>query len=138
LSDDASHSSRRRERSTPRICSFFGIIIAKPARGGLSIRSSLWNRRNPVVRVHAVTPLEGFTVRLAFTDGTERVVDLEPYLRGPVFEPLKQDLDLFRAVQVDSELGTIVWPNGADICPDVLYESLTPAAWEQDAKFRTA
>ncbi len=91
-----------------------------------------------MVRVHAVTPLEGFEVRLAFTDGTERVLNLEPYLRGPVFEPLKQDPQLFRAVQVDAELGTIVWPNGADICPDVLYESLIPAAWEQDAKSKTA
>src|SRR5215213_8481385 len=79
-----------------------------------------------MVRVQSVVPLESYLVRLGFTDGTERVVDLEPYLRGPIFEPLR-DEDLFRSVRVDEELGTIVWPTGADIDPDVLYES-TPAA----------
>ena len=84
-----------------------------------------------MVRIRSVVPLEDFQVRLGFTDGTERVIDLAPYLNGPVFEPLKQDREVFRSVRVDEELGTIVWPNGADICPDVLYESLTPAAWEE-------
>jgi hypothetical protein len=84
-----------------------------------------------MVRICSVLPLDGFRVRLGFTDGTERALDLEPYLQGPVFEPLKQNPDLFRAVQVDEELGTVVWPNGADLCPDVLYESLTPASWEE-------
>jgi hypothetical protein len=83
-----------------------------------------------LVRIRGVSPMEGFSVRLAFTDGSARVVDLAPYLRGPVFEPLVADPDLFRQVRVDSELGTIVWPNGADIDPDVLYHGLTPAAWE--------
>jgi hypothetical protein len=86
-----------------------------------------------MVRIQSVDPLEGFNVKLVFTDGTERAVDLAPYLNGPVFEPLKQDRSFFRSVRVDHELGTIVWPNGADICPDVLYETLTPAAWEEPA-----
>ena len=86
-----------------------------------------------LVRVRAVTPLEGLAVRLTFSDGSERVVDLAPYLRGPIFEPLVADPLLFRAVQVDPELGTIVWPNGADIDPDVLYHRRTPAAWEVEA-----
>jgi hypothetical protein len=83
-----------------------------------------------MVRIRLVTPLHNFLVRLGFTDGTERDVDLEPYLRGPVFEPLRADPELFAAVRVDAELGTIMWPNGADIDPDVLYEGRTPAAWE--------
>jgi len=82
-----------------------------------------------MVRIQSAVPLKGFDVRLGFTDGTVRTVNLEPYLRGPIFKPLRQDPEIFRSVQVDKELGTIVWPNGADICPDVLYESLTPAAW---------
>jgi hypothetical protein len=85
-----------------------------------------------MVRIRSVVPLEGFCVRLGFTDGTERTIDLAPFLRGPVFEPLREDPSVFRAVQVDPELGTIVWPNGADICPDVLYEGLTPVAWEEE------
>ena len=84
------------------------------------------------VRIRAVTPLGGFTVRLAFSDGSEKVVDLAPYLHGPIFEPLVADLALFRAVQVDPRLGTIVWPNGADIDPDVLYHGQQPAAWETE------
>ncbi len=91
-----------------------------------------------LVRIRAVTPLEGFSVRLAFTDDTERVVDLAPYLRGPVFEPLVADPALFRAVQVDPQLGTIVWPNGADIDPDVLYYGYTPVAWEVEPAPRGA
>jgi len=83
-------------------------------------------------RVRAVNPLGGFTVRLAFSDGSEKVIDLAPYLRGPIFEPLVADPVLFRSVHVDPELGTIVWPNGADIDPDVLYHGLTPAAWEAE------
>jgi hypothetical protein len=44
-----------------------------------------------------------------------------------VFDPLVRDPALFRAVRVDESLGTIVWPNGADIDPDVLVEGLDPA-----------
>ena len=83
-----------------------------------------------MVRVRRATPLNGFTLRLEFTDGSERTLDMEPYLKGPIFEPLKRDLALFRSVRVDEELGTIVWPNGADICPDVLVHERTPVALE--------
>jgi hypothetical protein len=83
-----------------------------------------------MVRVRKVTPLDGFTLRLEFTDGSERTLDMEPYLKGPIFEPLKRDIALFRSVRVDEELGTIVWPNGADVCPDVLVHGRTPVALE--------
>jgi hypothetical protein len=84
-----------------------------------------------MVRVRSVHCLEGFTVKLGFTDGTTRAIDLDPYLRGPVFEPLRRDPALFRAVRVDPLLGTIVWPNDADIDPDVLRWGLRPAAWDE-------
>ena len=83
-----------------------------------------------MVRVKSVEPLSGFTVRLGFTDGSSKEVDLEMYLRGPVFEPIRSDPDVFRSVSVDHRAGTIVWPNGADIDPDVLYLGLTPAWME--------
>ncbi|HET6921937.1 MAG TPA: DUF2442 domain-containing protein [Anaeromyxobacteraceae bacterium] len=80
-----------------------------------------------MVRIRSVRPLEGLQVELEFTDGSLRTVDLSPYLRGPVFQPVRDDPETFRAVRVDRRLGTIVWPNGADLDPDVLYRGLVPA-----------
>jgi hypothetical protein len=61
-----------------------------------------------------------------FEDGLEGEVDLADSLRGPVFEPLK-DLSFFALVRVDHELGTVVWPNGADIAPETLYDRVRVA-----------
>ena len=85
-----------------------------------------------MVSVRAVTPLDGFRVLLGFSTGEEKTVDLEPLLRGPVFEPLRENPELFRRVRVDEESGTIVWENGADIDPDVLYGSQVPAWMEEE------
>ena len=78
-------------------------------------------------RVRSVESLDGFVLRLSFDDGTEREVDLEGELWGAVFEPLRESRELFRQVSVDLELGTIVWPNGADMDPDVLHGDFEPA-----------
>jgi hypothetical protein len=66
-------------------------------------------------------PLDGYTVRVRFEDGTSGEVDLA-YLAdyGGVFEPLR-DLGFFRRLRADREAGTIVWPNEADIAPETLY-----------------
>jgi hypothetical protein len=72
------------------------------------------------VRINSVQPLRDYTLRIGFSDGSSRDVDLEPELWGPMFEPLR-DPEEFRKVAVDPELGTIVWPNGADLDPDVLH-----------------
>jgi len=80
-----------------------------------------------LVRVQSVEPGEGYTATIRFTDGSIREVTLAPYLRGPIFEPIRNDPALFCAMQVEG--GTIAWPNGADIDPDVLYYGLTPA-WD--------
>jgi len=70
-------------------------------------------------------PLEGYRLHLRFEDGAEGTVDLTPHLsfRG-VFSPLKE-LSYFQKVRVDRNLGTVVWPNGADLDPDVLYARIT-------------
>lgn len=78
------------------------------------------------IRIETVEPLGGYMLRLGFSDGTTRDVDLEPELWGPIFEPLR-DLAVFRQVTVDRELGTIVWPSGADMDPDVLHGDRPPA-----------
>lgn len=88
-------------------------------------------RLERLVRVRAVVPLEEFRVRLEFEDGTQREIDLEPYLHGPIFEPIRRNSVVFRSVKVEG--GTIAWDNGADIDPDVLYYGLTPAWMEEPA-----
>ena len=85
-----------------------------------------------MVRIRAVEPREGFAVHLEFTDGTQKQVDLEPYLHGPIFVPIKNDPRMFRAIKVDQRMGTVVWENGADIDPDVLYYGLKPAWMEAE------
>jgi len=86
-----------------------------------------------MIWIRIVSVLEQFHICLEFSDGVQKVVDLDPLLRGPIFEPLRADPDLFRTVQVDDELGTIVWANGADMDPDVLYGSQVPAWMETTA-----
>src|ERR1700679_2895751 len=71
-------------------------------------------------RITAVEQLDGFRLRLTFTDGLVREVDLSSDLWGLMAEPL-QDPAYFRQVYVDPELGTVVWPNGYDLDPDVLH-----------------
>lgn len=86
-----------------------------------------------MVTVRNVEVLKGFQVRLEFSTGEQRVVDLEPLLHGLVFEPLRHDEALFRSVHVDEELGTIVWKNGADLDPNVLCGTHVPAWRDADA-----
>ncbi|EDN65243.1 conserved hypothetical protein [Beggiatoa sp. PS] len=80
-----------------------------------------------MVRIQAVIPLEPFKVRLEFTDGSQKEVDLEPYLHGPIFKAIRNDRQMFCSVKVDKRMGCIYWDNGADIDPDVLYHGLQPA-----------
>ena len=85
-----------------------------------------------LVRITAAEPLDALAVRLTFTDGSVKSVDLAPYMRGPVFEPLLRDPALFRAIRVDPDLGTVVWPGGADLDPDVLYGRRPPPWGESE------
>lgn len=67
-------------------------------------------------------PTAGRRVWLRFADGEEGEIDLSRYLNyGPVFGPLA-DEEFFRQLHV--EVGTIAWPNGADIAPERLHELL--------------
>lgn len=88
------------------------------------------NEIAPLIRVTDVRVLARYIVELAFEDGATRVIDLEPYLWGEMFEPLVADYGLFRRVEVDEVGGTICWPNGADLSPRTLYaesKAVTPA-----------
>ncbi len=76
----------------------------------------------PCATVTDVRALDGYRVELTFSDGIHGVVDLASRIvgRGGVFGPLESP-QFFRQVRVDEALGTLVWPNGADICPDLLH-----------------
>ncbi|MBX3729396.1 MAG: DUF2442 domain-containing protein [Candidatus Sumerlaeia bacterium] len=76
----------------------------------------------------AVEPRDDYGLHLRFEDGVEGTIlltDLVPF--EGIFEPLR-DPSRFRQVQVIPEVGTIGWPNGADLDPDVLYARLTDAS----------
>jgi Protein of unknown function (DUF2442) len=81
--------------------------------------------------MHSITEadvLDGYRIRLRFEDGTVGIVDLEDRLWGPMFESLR-DPAVFRRVRVEPQAGTITWPNGADLAPDMLYrEASRPTA----------
>jgi hypothetical protein len=80
-----------------------------------------------MVDVTGVEVLHDRVVQLRFSDGTSRVVDLAPFLWGPAFEDIGSDDSLFAQVKADPETGTIGWPNGADLDPDVLHGGFEPA-----------
>jgi hypothetical protein len=64
-----------------------------------------------------------FVVWLRFSDGAQGEADLAGELTGPVFEPLR-DPAYFRTFVLHPELHTIVWPNGADLAPEFLYDRI--------------
>jgi len=66
-----------------------------------------------------------YRIWLRFSDGVEGEIDLERELWGEVFQPLK-DKARFAELSLDEELGTVIWPNGADFAPEFLYQQLCP------------
>jgi hypothetical protein len=75
--------------------------------------------------VIAVQPLDGYRVHIQFEDGVEGIVDLAEIISFTgVFAPL-QDRAYFAQVYVNPDVGTLCWPNEADIDPDVLYALVT-------------
>jgi hypothetical protein len=77
------------------------------------------------VDVAAVRVMDHYTLELTWDDDAVSTIDVEPYLWGPVFDPLR-DPALFAAVRVDPAAGTVVWPNGADISPQALRRASRP------------
>ena len=73
-----------------------------------------------LVHVTSVEPLGDHRLHLAFEDGSDGELDLSGWHWLGVFEPL-EDPAYFARVTLDEELGTIVWPNGADVAPETLH-----------------
>ena len=80
-----------------------------------------------MIRIVEAQYLRDYVIWLRFSDGVAGEVDLRDELDGPVFEPLRQ-IEMFQGVSLHPELHTIVWPNGADLAPEFLYERVRARA----------
>lgn len=69
--------------------------------------------------------VSGYMLRVRFSDGSEKTIDFTRWLKGEVFEPLR-DVRLFRKFFVAG--GTVCWPNGADIAPEALHSARDASA----------
>lgn len=79
---------------------------------------SVTGRVPEVVGVAVIRP---HVMRLLFDDGLVRDVQYIPgESHGPMLDPL-DDREYFAQVRVDQEAGTVVWPNGLDLAPEVLH-----------------
>lgn len=74
--------------------------------------------------IQSVTAKPDYQVELLFDNGERRLFDMTPYLDCGVFAELK-DRELFETVRVSFD--AVEWDNGADLCPEVLYEKSRPA-----------
>lgn len=74
-----------------------------------------------ILRITELEVVGSHRLRLTFNDGTTKVVNVRPLLDGPIFKPLT-DQGYFAQVELDPVCGTAVWPNGADLAPEALYE----------------
>jgi hypothetical protein len=72
-------------------------------------------------RVIGITLVEHSTLRIRFDDDTEQTIDFTPVLEGEVYGPLR-DEKMFQQVEIDPEIHTLVWPNGADFDPETLHD----------------
>ncbi|HWB10638.1 MAG TPA: DUF2442 domain-containing protein [Pirellulales bacterium] len=76
---------------------------------------------HPICRVVSFDVVRPFTLRVTFDDRSSQVIDFSAVLEGEMYGPLK-DLSIFNEVQLDREVHTLVWPNGADFDPATLHD----------------
>jgi Protein of unknown function (DUF2442) len=67
-------------------------------------------------------------LRLTFADGLSGEVNVLDRMRGPVFAEARTSKGFSKA-KADTETGTVVWPGGADLAPDTLYERVRSGSW---------
>lgn len=76
---------------------------------------------HPIYRVLAFEIVAPFTLRVEFDDHSARTINFEPMLAGDLYGPLREPA-LFNQVQIDPDVHTLVWPNGADFDPATLHD----------------
>mgnify|MGYP001591528553 CR=1 FL=1 len=77
--------------------------------------------RHPIYRVRSYEIVAPYTLKVQFDDNTWQIIDFQSILVGKIYAPLR-DLLLFNRVQIDPEVQTLVWPNGADFDPATLHD----------------
>lgn len=77
--------------------------------------------KHPIYKVRSVQVIAPYTLRVGFDDATEQTIDFRPVLAGELYRPLRE-LSIFNQVQIDAEVHTLVWPNGADFDPTMLHD----------------
>jgi uncharacterized protein DUF2442 len=73
-----------------------------------------------IYRVVSFEHVRPFTLKVKFDDGVVQIIDFRPVLAGELYSPLL-DKRIFDQVDVDPEVHTLVWPNGADFDPATLH-----------------
>ena len=76
---------------------------------------------HPIYRVKKFEIVAPYTLCVHFNDGASQIIDFQPVLSGKLYGPLR-DPSLFNQVQIDPEVHTLVWPNGADFDPATLHD----------------
>jgi hypothetical protein len=96
-------------------------VIERTALASIEPLAEDWG----MVKVTRVERLGEYRLRLTFSDGVVGDIDLAAELWGEMFEPLRDPIQ-FDRVRVDPELGTLMWPNGADLDPEGLHTMVRP------------
>ena len=76
---------------------------------------------HPIYRVVSFEIIGPYQIRVVFDDGQEQVINFKPILVGEIFGPIQDPL-VFNQVEIDPEVHTLVWPNGADFDPATLHD----------------
>jgi len=76
---------------------------------------------HPIWRVKSFEITGPYLLRIVFDDASELEIDFLPVLAGEMYAPLR-DPAVFNQVRLDTEVHTLVWPNGADFDPAMLHD----------------
>ncbi len=76
--------------------------------------------KHQLIQINSFEIIDDFKLKIYFSDGITNEVDFLPMLKGEIYGPLSEN-SFFRKVKIDPEVKTLVWPNGADFDPSILY-----------------